>query len=219
MECIRILLADDHPIFRDGLAGLIALESDMELVGEVATGNDAVKKALELQPDVILLDLNMPELNGVDAARSILHSSPHIAILVITMFDDHDSVFAAMRAGALGYILKDADREEILRAIRAVSKRQAIFSPAVAKLLIRFFAQPGPIEVPPQLFPELTKREREVLLLIAQGMDNPKIAELLGVSGKTVRNYVSNIFNKLQVADRTQAILLARESGLSETGK
>ncbi len=213
MERIRILLADDHPIFRDGLAGMIAGQSDMEMIGEAATGNEAVTKALSLQPDVILMDLNMPELKGVESTRRILHTSPHIAILVVTMFDDDDSVFAAMRAGALGYILKDSDRQETLRAIRAVSNRQAIFSPAIANLLIGYFAKPR-LAVPNPLFPELTDREREILQLLTQGLDNPKIAERLGLSGKTVRNHVSNIFNKLQVADRAQAVLLAREAGL-----
>jgi DNA-binding NarL/FixJ family response regulator len=161
------------------------------------------------------MDLQMPEMNGIEATRQILHRSPHIRILVVTMFEEDYSVFAALRAGARGYILKDADEEEILRAIRAVGRGEAIFSPTIAQRLIDFFATPRPVLLP-QLFPELTDREREILDLVAQGYNNSDIAQRLTVSLKTVANHVSNIFSKLQVADRAQAIIRAREAGLGQ---
>ena len=161
------------------------------------------------------MDLQMPGVGGIEATRRILHTSPHIRILVVTMFEDDHSVFAALRAGARGYILKDADEDDILRAISAVGRGEAIFSPAIAQRLIDFFAAPQPV-ILPQLFPELTDREREVLLLIAQGYNNSDIARRLTLSLKTVANHVSNIFSKLQVADRAQAIIRAREAGFDQ---
>ncbi len=211
---IRILIADDHPVFRFGLRVLLQGEPDMEVVGEATTGREAVDMARELQPDVVLMDLNMPELNGIEATRSIRSVNPDIAVLVITMFDD-DTVFVAMRAGARGYLLKGAEGEETLRAVRAVASGEAIFSPAIADRMIRYFAH-APVQPSQIAFPELTEREREVLTLIAQGLTNRAIADRLVLSEKTVRNHVSNIFAKLQVADRAEAIIRARNAGLGE---
>jgi DNA-binding NarL/FixJ family response regulator len=213
METIRILIADDHAPFRAGLRGLVTSNPDTEIVGEAATGEEAVSLAASLQPDVILMDIQMPDVNGIEAARRILHTSPHISILMLTMFEDDDSVFAALRAGARGYLLKGALKAEILRAIRGVYSGEAIFGPAIAKRLIQYFAAPRPAS-PPEIFPELTEREREVLELIAQHRTNIDIAERLALTPKTVRNHVSNIFAKMQVADRAQAIMRAREAGL-----
>jgi DNA-binding NarL/FixJ family response regulator len=218
MELLRLLIADDHPVFRHGLRGLLSDAPDIEIVGEATTGDEAIAMAETMQPDVILMDIKMPGVNGIEATRRILHTSPHIRILIVTMFEDNASVFTAMRAGARGYILKDAEQEDVLRAIRAVGRGEAIFSPAIATHLLDFFATPLPA-VPKQVFPSLTDREREILHLIAQGATNAAIAQQLSLSIKTVGNYVSNIFSKLQVVDRTQAIIRAREAGLGrETG-
>ena len=213
MEQIRVLIADDHPLFREGLRTLLQSGSDTEVVGEAATGEETITQASMLQPDVILMDINMPGINGIEATRRILHTSPHISILIVTMYEDDDSVFAAMRAGAHGYLLKGADQEETLRAIKAVSRGEAIFSPSIAKRLIRYFSPTRVASTPPQAFPELTEREREILALLSQGLNNAEIAQHLVLSPKTVRNHLSNIFNKLQVADRAQAIIRAREAG------
>lgn len=213
MEPIRILIADDHPVFRDGLRALLATVEDCELVGETPTGEEAVAAAVELQPDVVLMDIRMPGLDGIEATRRIVHTSPHIAILILTMFEDDESVFSAMRAGARGYLLKGADQAEILRAIRAVDSGEAIFGASIARRLMDYFSAPR-TGLPAQAFPELTEREREVLELIARGFANQVIAGRLFLSPKTVRNHVSNIFSKLQVADRAQAIVRAREAGL-----
>jgi DNA-binding NarL/FixJ family response regulator len=212
MEKIRILIADDHAHFRGGLNALLLSAADCEVIGEAATGEQAIELAAALQPDVILMDINMPSINGIEATRRILHTSPHISVLVLTMFDDDDSVFAALRAGARGYLLKGALKAEILRAIRGVGSGEAIFGPAIAKRLMSFFAGLRPAAV--QAFPELTDREREILAMIAQHLTNPEIADRLSLSQKTVRNHVSNIFSKLQVIDRAQAIIRAREAGL-----
>ncbi|CAN5672195.1 response regulator transcription factor [soil metagenome] len=213
MDPIRVLIADDHPIFRDGMRGLLDSVEDTEVAGEATTGQEAVERAEKLQPDVILMDVKMPGMNGVEATRDILHTSPHIGVVVVTMFQDDDSVFAAMRAGARGYLLKDASGEEVVNAIRAVTGGGAIFSPGVARRLIEFFSAPKP-SAPPRAFPELTEREEEIPGLIAQGKSNQEIAEGLFLSLKTVQNHVSNIFTKLQVADRAQAVIRAREAGL-----
>jgi len=213
VDRLRILIADDHLLFRDGLRALLDAASDTELIGEAATGLEAVALAVELQPDVVVMDLQMPELNGIEATRQIVQASPHIGVLVVTMFEDDGSVFAAMRAGARGYLLKGAKYDEMLRAIRAVGGGEAIFSPAIAVRLVDYFANIRPPNTP-QVFPELSEREREILDLIAQGQRNPEIAARLFLSPKTVRNHVSNILNKLQVADRTEAIIRAREAGL-----
>jgi DNA-binding NarL/FixJ family response regulator len=215
MDPIRILIADDHPFFRDGLRVLLDSVPDTGVVGEAMTGDEAIALATSLQPDVILMDINMPGINGIEATRRIIHTSPHIGILVVTMFEDDDSVFAAMRAGARGYLLKGADQTEMLQAIRAVAGGQAIFGPAIAQRLMHFFAAPKPA-APSQVFPDLTEREREILSLIAQGRSNAEIADHFVLSPKTVRNHVSNIFSKMQVADRAQAIVRAREAGFGE---
>ena len=215
MESIRVLIADDHPVYRDGLRILLDSLPDAEVVGEAASGEEAVASALSLQPDVVLMDLQMPGINGIEATRRILHTTPHIGVLVLTMFEDDDSVFAAMRAGARCYLLKGADQQEILRAIRSVAHGEAIFGPAIAQRLMSFFANPTP-PGPRQSFPELTEREGEILGMIAQGQSNTEIADRLGLSEKTIRNHVSNIFSKLQVADRAQAIVRAREAGLGK---
>ncbi len=212
MSPIRVLIADDHPVFRFGLRALLASEQDTEVVGEATTGDEAIELATTLQPDVILMDLNMPGPNGIEATRRVAQQHPRMGVLVVTMFDD-DSVFAAMRAGARGYILKGAEGEETLRAIRAVARGEAIFSPTIARRLMQHFATPRR-DSSRSPFPELTEREHEVLALIAQGYTNTAIAERLYMSPKTVRNYVSSIFSKLQVSDRTQAAIRAREAGL-----
>jgi len=207
------LIADDHPLFRHGIQALLNATSDIEVVGEAKTGEEVIALAATLQPDVILMDIQMPGVNGIEATRRILQTSPRIRILMVTMFEDDASVFTAMRAGARGYALKDTEKAEMLRAIRAVGGGEAIFSPAIATRLLEFFAAPRPA-LPPQVFPELTEREREILNLIALGHSNNEIASRLVLSPHTVRNYVSNVFSKLQVADRAHAIVRAREAGM-----
>jgi DNA-binding NarL/FixJ family response regulator len=217
-DTLRVLVADDHLLFRDGLRALLSSVPDAELVGEAATGEEAIALASSLQPDVVLMDLQMPDLNGVEATRRIVRDSPHIRVLVVTMFEDDSSVLAAMRAGARGYLLKGATHSEMARAIRAVGEGEAIFSPAIAARLMEFFENFRPAAMP-QVFPELSDREREVLDLIAQGHKNPDIATRLVLSDKTVRNHVTNILSKLQVADRSEAIIRAREAGLGRDGR
>ena len=214
MEPLRVLIADDHLLFRDGLRALLKAAPDTELVGEATTGEEAVTLAADLQPDVVLMDIQMPGGNGIEATRRIVRDSPHIRVLMVTMYEDDNSVFTAMRAGARGYLLKGAKYDEVLRAIRAVGAGEAIFSPAIATRLMDYFANIRPA-APPQVFPELSDREREILALIAQGHRNAEIAERLYLSPKTVRNHVTNILDKLQVADRAQAIIRAREAGLA----
>jgi DNA-binding NarL/FixJ family response regulator len=209
---LRVVVADDHPMFRDGLKTLLRSIPEVHVVAEAATGAEAVSLAEKHDPDVIVMDLHMPDLNGIEATRQIVHAHPHAGVLVLTMFEDDDSVFAAMRAGARGYLLKGASQDEIVRAIKAVAGGEAIFGPAIAKRVVDYFARPARIKAP--AFPELTEREHEVLDLIAQGQANASIARRLFLSEKTVRNHVSNIFAKLQVADRAEAIVRAREAGL-----
>jgi len=214
LETLRIFIAEDHPLFRKGVISLLSSVPDFEVVGEATTGEEAVVRAAQLQPDVVLMDLQMPKVNGIEATRRILQESPSVRVLVVTLFEDEDSVFMALRAGARGYVLKDSDEEEMVHAIRAVGRGEAIFSPNVATRVLAYFAASSSGGASPQIFPTLTDREREILTLIAQGHPNPSIARQLSLSTKTVGNYVSNIFTKLQVADRAQAIIRAREAGL-----
>ena len=218
---IRVLIADDHVFYREGVRSLLSSSPDITVVGEASNGDEVILRAAELKPDVILMDLKMPGMNGIDATRRIHEKSPEIGVLVITMFDDDDSVFAAMRAGARGYLLKDADRDELVRAIVAVNRGEAIFSATIAQRMIQYFAaSPGrnlPSKKEAGEFSELTERENEILDLIAQGHNNRAIANKLSLSIKTVQNYVSSILTKLQVADRAQAIVRAREAGFGKS--
>lgn len=210
---ITVLIVDDHVLFRDGIRTLLLGEEHMKLIGEAASGEQALDLADQLQPDVILMDIQMPGINGIETTRRIARTSPHIAILMVTMFDDDQSVFAAMRAGAKGYVLKGAVHDEMLRAIQAAGHGEAIFSPAIAGRMMTFFSRIKESDAG-HIFPELSDRERQVLTLITHGDSNPEIGQKLALSLKTVQNNVSNILNKLQVADRSQAILRARAAGL-----
>ena len=212
---IRILIADDHPLFRAGLRALLESIPDTEVAGEAATGEEAVEAAVALVPDVVVMDINMPGLNGIDATRRIVDASEDVKVLVMTMHDDDEAVFAAIRAGARGYQLKGAAQDETLRAIRSVANGEAIFGPGIADRLQRFLATPPALD-PTQAFPQLTDRELEILQLLAERRTNAEIAAQLFLSQKTVRNYVSAIFAKLQVADRAEAGLLARAAGLGD---
>ena len=209
---VQVLVADDHPVFRSGLRALLATDPAVIGVGEAATGTEAVAVTSREKPDVVLMDLNMPELDGVAATAQILQSNPQVAIVVLTMFDDDDSVFAAMRAGARGYLLNGTNQADILHAVHAVATGGAVFGPAVAQRVLDFFAHGAARSA--ATFPQLSDREREVLDLLAHGDSNSRIATRLTISEKTVRNHVSNIFAKLAVADRSQAIVRAREAGL-----
>ena len=209
---IRVLIADDHPVFRDGLRALVESAPDLDLAGEATTGTEAVDLAASGRPAVILMDLSMQELSGIEATRRILEADPGVRILIVTMSEDDESLFAAMRAGARGYIPKDAERGQILSAIRATALGEAVFGASIARRVADFFAAPRSPAAEP--FPGLTERENEILELIAQGRSNGDIAARLAIAPKTVRNHVANVFNKLQVADRSQAIVRAREAGL-----
>lgn len=213
MARLRVLICDDHAEFRASLAALLASGDQIDVVGEVADGSSAVETARTLQPDVVLMDLTMPGISGVEATRQIVQHSPHIGVVVLTMVEDDDPVFAAMGAGARGYLLKGARRAEIERAVNSVADGQAMFGPAIASRLIRFFDQPR-LRRSGHTFPELTAREVQVLSLMAQHLHNPEIADQLQISEKTVRNNVSSILVKLCVRDRAQAIATAREAGL-----
>lgn len=213
MAPLRILIADDHRLFRDGMRLLLGTQPDLEVVGEAASGDEAARLAEELRPDVVLMDIKMPGISGIEATRRIMAADPGVRVLVVTMFEDDATVFTAMRAGARGFVLKDAEHADMLRAIRSVGQGEAIFSPSVARRLSDFFAAARPA-APRELFPALTGREREIVQLMAQGASNGEIARLLDLSAKTVANYVSNILAKLQAADRAEAVRLAREAGL-----
>jgi DNA-binding NarL/FixJ family response regulator len=213
VESLRVTIADDHPVFRDGLRALLSSLPDVEVVGEASTGEEAVTLAQHLHPDVVVMDLNMPDVSGIEATRRIIEDDPHANVLMLTMFEDNDSVFAAMRAGARGYLVKGSNQTEIIRAIEAVGAGEAVFGAPIAQRMIEYFST-ARIESGETAFPQLTDRERQVLDLIAQGNSNQAIAQSLVLSPKTVRNHVSNIFAKLQVADRAEAIVRAREAGL-----
>jgi DNA-binding NarL/FixJ family response regulator len=210
MARLRVLVVDDHPLFRFGLCAALAQREDIEVVGEAAGGQAAIAAAAATLPDVVVMDLHLPDLGGVEATRAITNSAPQIGVLVLTMFDDSESVFNAMRAGARGYLLKGAEPDELVRAVQAVARGEAIFGQSIAAQVLRYF---NGLNASTVSFPELTAREREVLELIAAGRNNSQIAQVLSLSGKTVRNHVSIIFGKLRVADRAQAIVRAREAG------
>jgi DNA-binding NarL/FixJ family response regulator len=210
---IRVLIADDHPAFRRGVALMLHGVVDVEVAGEAETGERTVRLAAEVAPDVVLMDLRMPGLDGIEATRRITRGEHPAAVVVLTMFEDDDSVFAAMRAGARGYLLKGADEDEIVRAIRAAAAGEAIFGPEIAARVISHFASGSGSTA--SAFPALTDRERQVLEMVAAGKGNATIAHELVISLKTVRNHVSNIFTKLQVSDRSAAIVKAREAGLA----
>lgn len=209
-EVIRVLVVDDHPMFRDGIRIVLSAEPNIELVGEAQDGLEAITQAAALQPDVVIMDLNLPGRHGIDVTREVVATSPHIGVLVLTMFDDEDSVFAAMRAGARGFLLKGAGHDELVRAILSVADGGVILGPRVAQRMQHFFESPPPASS----FPGVTAREHEVLDLLARGRSNPDIAAILHISGKTVRNHVSNLFTKLQVLDRAEAIVRARSAGI-----
>jgi DNA-binding NarL/FixJ family response regulator len=206
-----VLIADDHPVFRGGLRALLASTEGIEVVGDAVSGDEAVRLAAELLPDVVVMDLHMPGMNGVEATRELAVRAPGVRVLILTMFEDDESVFAAMRAGASGYLLKDAEQDDVVRSIVAVARGDAVFGPAVAERMRAVFASERRPVAP---FPQLTPREAEVLDLLAAGHDNAAIARRLGITSKTVRNSVSNIFLKLHVADRPQAIIRARNAGM-----
>ncbi|WP_406052993.1 response regulator [Kribbella sp. NBC_00889] len=210
-ETIRVVLADDHPVVRAGLAALLTSLPGIEVVGVAKTGREAIREVITTRPHVAVLDLQMPDIDGFAATRELVRSAPEVAVLVLTMFEDDDSVFAAMRAGARGYLVKGAEQEEIARAIRAVAAGEAIFGPGIARRVLGFFSAPPPTADP---FPELTTREREILDLLAAGLSNPAIATRLDLAPKTVANNVSAIFTKLGIADRSTAIIQARNAGL-----
>jgi DNA-binding NarL/FixJ family response regulator len=214
MKKIRVLIADDHPLFRDGLRVLLEAAEDLELAAEAETGEDAVRLAVESKPDLTLMDVNLPGINGIEAARQITAALPGANLLMLTMFDDDHSVYNAMRAGARGYILKGAKREEMLRAIRAAASGEAIFSPEIAARMMNFFTNIQPSQPAENAFPELTEREREILSMLARDYKNTESAAELFLSVKTVRNHVSNILSKLQVADRIEAARRAPRAGL-----
>ncbi|MDX6283036.1 MAG: hypothetical protein QOH03_4107 [Kribbellaceae bacterium] len=214
-DAVRVVLADDHPVVRAGLAALLSSLPGIEVVGVAATGREAIREVVTNHPDVAVLDLQMPDLDGFAATRELARTAPDVAVLVLTMFEDDDSVFAAMRAGARGYLVKGAEQDEIARAIRAVAAGEAIFGPGVARRVLSFFsAPPAPAADP---FPDLTTREREILNLLASGLSNTAIGTHLGLASKTVANNVSTIFTKLSVADRATAIIQARNAGLGNS--
>ena len=211
---IHILVVDDHKLFREGLIALLRAAPETAVVGEAANGTEAIAQAEIAAPDIILMDIQMPDMNGIEATRRILADHPQTGVIMLTMLEDDDSLFAAMRAGARGYILKGADKAEVLRTVTAVAEGQALFGPAFAGQLTSFFQRGGGRETVVTPFPDLTDRERELLRLIAQGLNNNDIAARLNISGKTVSNHISNIFNKLHIADRAEAIVKARDAGL-----
>lgn len=220
MTPVRLMIVDDHTLFREGLRAIFKAVPDIEIVGEAGDGSTAVQMALELQPEIILMDIQMEYPNGIEACKRILEAQPDIAVIMLTMLEDADSLFAAMVAGAKGYVLKGADKAEVLKTIRAVADGEVLFGAAIASRMTDFFRSVGsaPRIARPQAapFPELTEREYEILELIAQGLNNADIGERLTIAPKTISNHISHIFNKLQVADRTQAVIKARKAGMGK---
>ncbi len=218
METLRILIADDQTITRSGLRSVLADDATIEIVGEARNGEEAIDLAATFQPDVVLMDLRMPGVNGIEATRHIHRTSPRIGILVLTVFEDDTSIFPAIRAGACGYLLKNTEPEELLRAIRTVAQGGAIFSPGIAHKVLGYLTMPTPYQSP-RIFDELAPREREILELIAQGKTNNEIATSLNLSPKTVSNYISNVLLKVQATDRAKLMLMALEAGMGQADK
>jgi DNA-binding NarL/FixJ family response regulator len=219
-EPLRVLIADDHALFRDGMRAIFMGVSDIEVVGEAASGEEAISQARKLKPELILMDIQMEPMNGIEACKRILEELPDIHIIMLTMLEDSDSLFAAMVAGAKSYVLKGARRADVLKTIRAVADGEILFGPGIANRMSHFFRSMdgSKVRATPDSnpFPELTVREARILELIAQGLNNHAIGEKLNIAPKTVANHVSNILNKLQVTDRAQAIIKAREAGLGK---
>jgi len=212
MDVVNILIVDDHTLFRTGIRKMLEAEADMHVVGEAATGREALEQARKLVPDVILMDIKMPDLDGIEATRCLVREMPHLGIIFCTMFEDDEFVFAGLQAGGKGYILKDADPDTMLRAVRAVANGESLLDSSIAmKVMRQFSALPGK-QTP--LFDDLTPRELEILKLIAEGLRNREIAQKLVLSEKTVKNHINNIFSKLHVNDRSQAVLYAIRKGL-----
>jgi DNA-binding NarL/FixJ family response regulator len=211
---ITIVVVDDHPVVRNGLVALLRTIPELEVVGEAADGAEAVRVVEDTEPDVVLMDIRMPETDGIEATRQLRQLAPATRVLVLTMHDDDATVLTAMQAGAQGYLLKEADEDDIVRAVHAVVAGEAIFGPGVANRVLGYFSQPPPVAAPDDPFPELTDRERSILDLLAQGKRNAEIAADLYLSTKTVSNHLTSIFSKLQVAGRGEAIVRAREGGL-----
>lgn len=218
IDDIRLVIADDHPVYRDGLARLLSAIGGFDVVGVAADGVEAVELAASLAPDVVVMDIRMPNLDGIEATRRITTASPSTGVVVLSMFEDDELIFAAVRAGARGYLLKDADDDEIAAVLRGIARGEAIFGPTTARRLLDMLGRtPERSEqTASNPFPQLTQREQEVLELLARGKRNATIADELFLSERTVRNYVSNIFTKLQVADRAQAIAAARDAGIGK---
>ncbi len=216
MTPVRVLVVDDHQLFREGVRALLDSLDGIEVVGEAASGSEALSLAERALPDVVLMDVQMPDMTGLEATRRLLAAHPSVGVVIVTMFDDDETVFAAMRAGARGYVLKGAGQADLARAIEAVARGEAIYGPAVAGRILQFF-RASRTALPVDAFPDLTDREREVLDQIAAGKGNAAIARRLGITEKTVKNHVSNIYSKLHVADRAQAMLRARDAGYGRT--
>lgn len=213
---VRVAVVDDHPLFRAGLVSVLEDLDEVEVVAQAADGEAAIAAVAQHQPDVVLMDLRMPGVGGLEATARISIEYPHVAVIVLTMDSDEDSVFAALRAGARGYLLKEDDADDVRRALQGVARGEAVFGPGIAQRVLRFFAGPEPTPAAP--FPQLTRRERDVLGLLAQGLDNTTISRRLVLSEKTVRNRVSDVLVKLRARSRAEAVALARDAGLGRSG-